>query len=125
MLLHTQSVFYKPIKHHLLFFHAYKRADQILTYDRQMLILFLVIQSLLYRHLQFDEISSLQMRVFKILFLKFFFFCSENQSTWQKVYNFFEIFSTYCWILYVYMFDQVFHKIEIIFFNKFLTFFKL
>ena len=43
MFLHKPKVFWKPIKNHLLAIHWYNRADQILTYDHQMLIWFLVI----------------------------------------------------------------------------------
>ena len=40
MLYHCLKVFQKSIKHHLLAIHRYNRADQILTYDHQLLIWF-------------------------------------------------------------------------------------
>ena len=44
MLLRNLKEFEKPKKkHHLLAIHGYNKADQILTYDRQILIWFLVI----------------------------------------------------------------------------------
>ena len=42
MLLHNLKVFQKPIQHHWLAIHLYNKADQILTYDCQMLIWFVV-----------------------------------------------------------------------------------
>ena len=47
MLHHNSKVFEKPKNHHLLAIHGCNKADQILTYDGQMLIWFLVIESLL------------------------------------------------------------------------------
>ena len=43
--LHYIKVFLKPMKHHLVAinFHRCNRADQILTYERQIVIWFLVI----------------------------------------------------------------------------------
>ena len=41
LLLHNLKVIQKPIIHHLLIIHWYSRADQTLTYNRQMLIWFL------------------------------------------------------------------------------------
>ena len=43
MLLHNLKLFQKPMKHHLLAIHWCNRANQILTYDCQMLVWFLVI----------------------------------------------------------------------------------
>ena len=43
MLLHNLKVTNRPIKHHLLTIDWYNWADQVLTYDRQMLIWFIVI----------------------------------------------------------------------------------
>ena len=59
-------------------------------------ILYWIAFEISYRHLQFDEIFSLQMRVFKSVFFFFPLFFSKSVDLSKSIYIFWNI--DYCWI---------------------------